>query len=193
MASRYPDEVSAKLAADAVAARENVSVKVEERYEETGDIVQVGRFPRAEQGLPAPANVAQDFYVDRIGSLFDAIAHGDEKHRAWLKSAIECHFAGEAVSPVVQGNKASTRRDIQAGWTETPDTSVIYPAYFNISARQGALPGMVYLTVRGPATMHAFDDGKEYPRCGETVAMDIPVRAFMETLGWFFADVMGHL
>lgn len=27
-----------------------------------------------------------------IASLFDAIAHGDDKHKAWLKEAIEKHF-----------------------------------------------------------------------------------------------------
>lgn len=31
--------------------------------------------------------------------LFDAIAHGDEKHQAWLKQAIEDHFAGRPVVP----------------------------------------------------------------------------------------------
>jgi hypothetical protein len=33
----------------------------------------------------------------RAATLFDAIAHGDEAHRAWLKKAIEDHFAGRAV------------------------------------------------------------------------------------------------
>lgn len=35
--------------------------------------------------------------ADKIESLYDAIAHGDEKHRAWLKQAIEDHFAGKPV------------------------------------------------------------------------------------------------
>jgi hypothetical protein len=35
----------------------------------------------------------------RIHSLFDAIAHGDNKHRAWLRNAIEMHFDGFAVPP----------------------------------------------------------------------------------------------
>lgn len=30
-------------------------------------------------------------------SLFDAIAHGDNGHRAWLKEAIDAHFAGQPV------------------------------------------------------------------------------------------------
>lgn len=34
---------------------------------------------------------------DRRDTLFDAIAHGDEKHRAWLKQAIDDHFAGRPV------------------------------------------------------------------------------------------------
>lgn len=33
----------------------------------------------------------------RIETLFDAIKHGDEAHRAWLKQAIEDHFAGREV------------------------------------------------------------------------------------------------
>lgn len=33
----------------------------------------------------------------RVNTLFAAISHGDEKHRAWLKQAIEDHFAGRAV------------------------------------------------------------------------------------------------
>jgi hypothetical protein len=36
---------------------------------------------------------------EKVDSLYDAIAHGDDKHRAWLKEAIEKHFApaeGEA-------------------------------------------------------------------------------------------------
>ena len=28
----------------------------------------------------------------KVNTLFDAIAHGDEKHRAWLKQAIKDHF-----------------------------------------------------------------------------------------------------
>lgn len=34
---------------------------------------------------------------ERISSLFSAIAHGDEKHRAWLKEAIVAHFEGRPV------------------------------------------------------------------------------------------------
>ena len=34
---------------------------------------------------------------ERQRSLFDAIAHGDEKHREWLNGAIEDHFAGRKV------------------------------------------------------------------------------------------------
>lgn len=33
----------------------------------------------------------------REETLFGAIAHGDEKHRAWLKQAIQDHFAGRSV------------------------------------------------------------------------------------------------
>lgn len=42
--------------------------------------------------LQSLANVGR-----RAKTLFDAIAHGDEQHRAWLKKAIEDHFAGRPV------------------------------------------------------------------------------------------------
>lgn len=32
-----------------------------------------------------------------INTLFDTIKHGDEKHRQWLKEAINSHFAGKQV------------------------------------------------------------------------------------------------
>lgn len=35
--------------------------------------------------------------LERIDTLYDAIAHGDEAHRAWLKQAITDHFAGRPV------------------------------------------------------------------------------------------------
>lgn len=31
----------------------------------------------------------------KIDTLFDAIRHGDQKHREWLKEAIQCHFNGK--------------------------------------------------------------------------------------------------
>jgi hypothetical protein len=36
---------------------------------------------------------------ERTETLFAALAHGDEIHRAWLKEAIEAHFAGKPVTP----------------------------------------------------------------------------------------------
>jgi hypothetical protein len=38
-----------------------------------------------------------------IGSLFDAIQHGDLEHRAWLKEAIAAHFNGDPV-PAPRGS-----------------------------------------------------------------------------------------
>jgi hypothetical protein len=38
-------------------------------------------------------------------TLFNAIAHGDEKHRAWLKQAIDDHFAGR---PVLRPDETSS-------------------------------------------------------------------------------------
>jgi len=33
----------------------------------------------------------------RVHTLFEAIAHGDDKHKAWLEKAIKQHFAGQPV------------------------------------------------------------------------------------------------
>ena len=37
------------------------------------------------------------YLLRKISTLFDAIAHGDEKHREWLNTAIDDHFAGRPV------------------------------------------------------------------------------------------------
>lgn len=49
----------------------------------------------------------------QVSSLFEAIAHGDEEHRAWLKRAISDHFAGKPVQPVRGTNNG--RPTIRAG------------------------------------------------------------------------------
>ena len=38
--------------------------------------------------------------IARISTLFDAVAHGDDEHRAWLKQAIDDHMAGRPVDDV---------------------------------------------------------------------------------------------
>lgn len=48
-----------------------------------------------------PELVAErDALLKARDGLFDAIAHGDGEHRAWLKAAIDAHFEGEPVPPV---------------------------------------------------------------------------------------------
>jgi hypothetical protein len=37
--------------------------------------------------------------LQRDQRLFDVIAHGSEEHRAWLRKAIDDHFAGRPVEP----------------------------------------------------------------------------------------------
>jgi hypothetical protein len=44
-----------------------------------------------------------------IESLHAAIAHGDEDHRAWLKDAINAHFAGQPI-PAPRGMGTKERR-----------------------------------------------------------------------------------
>lgn len=38
-----------------------------------------------------------DARLRRIATLFDAVAHGGNQHRAWLKAAIEAHFCGKPI------------------------------------------------------------------------------------------------
>lgn len=33
-------------------------------------------------------------FLDRVTSLFDVLAHGEQGHRDWLEQAIENHFLG---------------------------------------------------------------------------------------------------
>jgi hypothetical protein len=52
----------------------------------------LGRDERLAEFIVQSVNAAS-----RIRSLFDAIAHGSEDHRAWLKKALDDHFAGRPV------------------------------------------------------------------------------------------------
>ena len=40
------------------------------------------------------------YLEERLATLFDAIAHGSAEHRAWLRKAIDDHFAMRPVEPV---------------------------------------------------------------------------------------------
>src|SRR3982751_1741333 len=57
------------------------------------------------EGSPGPIMIAEaerllaSAPLACVGTLFDAIQHGDEIHKAWLKEAIENHFAGKPVPP----------------------------------------------------------------------------------------------
>lgn len=49
--------------------------------------------------------------MEKYETLYDAIAHGDEEHRAWLKEAIDNHFSGLPVPP--PGGKGRTESLLQ--------------------------------------------------------------------------------
>jgi hypothetical protein len=51
---------------------------------------------------------------EQIAGLFDAIAHGDDEHRAWLKQAIDDHFAGRPVERVRGTNSATLESTVSA-------------------------------------------------------------------------------
>lgn len=42
---------------------------------------------------------------DVIDQLYEALAHGDDEHRAWLREAIDNFFAGKPVPPPRSGKK----------------------------------------------------------------------------------------
>lgn len=58
----------------------------------------LGYGKRPDDCLPSAdggACVSHEAYMElrhQVDTLFDAIAHGDEKQRAWLRQAIETHF-----------------------------------------------------------------------------------------------------
>lgn len=57
--------------------------------------------------------------IERLHSphetLFDAIKHGDEVHRAWLREAIENHFGGKPVPPPRAANPSAHDQGRQEG------------------------------------------------------------------------------
>lgn len=57
-----------------------------------------GGYETLEKELAA-ANASLARVVEARDSLFAAIQHGDAEHRAWLKEAIDAHFAGKPVPP----------------------------------------------------------------------------------------------
>jgi hypothetical protein len=42
----------------------------------------------------------------RVAALYDALKHGDDDHKAWLKEALAAHFAGMPVPPPRKAKKA---------------------------------------------------------------------------------------
>jgi hypothetical protein len=45
----------------------------------------------------------------RVRTLFDAIKHGDEDHQAWLRAAIDAHFAGKPKPEYVAGKSSKDK------------------------------------------------------------------------------------
>ena len=62
------------------------------------------------------AKLAAAFIVERAETLFDAIAHGDDEHRFWLRRSIADHFAGRPVEPSPAAKKIFAKSEL----SETP-------------------------------------------------------------------------
>ena len=62
----------------------------------------IARLVRQSGGI-AEWDFADEIIRIATESLFQAISHGDEEHRSWLKDAIEAHFAGHP-TPAVRGS-----------------------------------------------------------------------------------------
>lgn len=54
---------------------------------------------RAKMQAALTALESAGYRVVPATGLFEAIAHGDDLHRAWLKEALDCFFAGKPVPP----------------------------------------------------------------------------------------------
>ena len=83
-------------------------------------LAQGDRFPtvqafarhRTEATHPLPAEIAD--LRQCTASLWDAIKHGDDEHRVWLKEAIDAHFAGEVIpEPRGKGRKEAEIADLR--------------------------------------------------------------------------------
>lgn len=66
---------------------------------------------QANAQLIAHAPTDLRYCLERIDALFDAITHGDDEHRAWLKAAIAAHFDGAAVPPTSGSGRKDARID----------------------------------------------------------------------------------
>lgn len=56
--------------------------------------------------------IAAERKVSRIDTLFDAVAHGDEAHRAWLEEAIKAHMAELPMPKYVGASKDDLERQV---------------------------------------------------------------------------------
>ncbi len=99
-------------------------------------------------------------------TLFDAIAHGDETHRAWLKEAIACHFAGRPVPPPVmrRAGEAAQKEGGEVASAQTlphpaPTSSMKVPKDFGGTITLGELREMIghfYNSDRGKTAFNSL-------------------------------------
>lgn len=64
--------------------------------------------------------------AERVKTLFDAIAHGDDDHKRWLKQAIEDHFDGRAVERPVGSGSAERVKVLEAALTRAAEQFEFY-------------------------------------------------------------------
>lgn len=75
----------------------NLADKIDALAEKaTNDCQNAIYVPVRREWMPQITRALRD--AERIDTLFDAIAHGDADHRAWLKNAIASHFARQALT-----------------------------------------------------------------------------------------------
>lgn len=99
---------------------------------------------------------------EREGSLFNAIKHGDEEHRQWLKTAIDAHFAGDRVPPPTgKGNKEAALAERDRTITELREALA--------GEREACAKVAENLRVRD--AFEPFDAG--WTSCADEIAADI--------------------
>jgi hypothetical protein len=101
-------------------------------------------------------------------TLFNAIAHGDEKHRAWLKQAIDDHFAGR---PVLRPDETSST-------VETKEVLQVRgngPGKSDLETTPAPEASLVKAFQQSPRRVDSGVFSRPCSRCGKEVRSNDPV------------------
>lgn len=148
-------------------------------------------------GMPAmlaarPAAPVEDL----VGTLFDAISHGDETHRAWLKQAIDDHFAGRPVkrpaAPVpAEGGESSSGRWYAADQIDALVRQLDVALNGDGAAPQAMLCDLVSQFASAPTQPEAGDD--DVVLYGGPITHDGGICHYIDLTGEFQPEAGGEI